>query len=164
MNSYHYTPQQQPLLKQSSQILTPLTLQQQPYHMRSTLTERSQQEPKSVYLHQSIQVLQNHITREPSSTHLHEPHIVKYENNGNLYPRNSHNENQRNFSDYQIVSTGGRGEEGQLPTGGGYNITGNKIGEKVKHKTELHKSSSKNTLIPNDPHIKVAPLRVDGQA
>jgi hypothetical protein len=109
MNGYHYSLQQQPLLKQSSQILTPLTLQQQqPYHMRSTLTERSQQEPKSVYLHQSIQVLQNHITREPSSTHLLEPHIVKYENQGNLHPRNSPNENQRNFSDYQIVPMGGR--------------------------------------------------------
>ena len=163
MNGYHYS-QQQSLLKQPSQLLTPLTIQQQqPYLLRSSLTDRSQLDPKSVHLHQSIHVMQGHIPREPSAPHLLDPHSLKYDSQGNFQLRNSYNENQRNFSDYQIVGVAARGEDGQLPTGGGYNITGNKIGEKVKNKTDLHKSNSKNNLVQIDPHLKVSMSRVDGQ-
>lgn len=55
---------------------------------------------------------------------------------------------------------GGRSEEAQLPSGGGYNISTNKLGEKVKNKTELHKSNSRNTLTPSDNNPKLASTRM----
>jgi hypothetical protein len=63
--SVYYYPQQQPLLKQSSQILTSLPLQQQTAHIlvRSTLTDRSQHDPKSSYLLSPLYPLQPLIVR-----------------------------------------------------------------------------------------------------
>jgi glycerol-3-phosphate cytidylyltransferase-like family protein len=51
-----------------------------------------------------------------------------------------------------------RGEDSQLPNGGGLNIT-NKIGEKIKNKTDLHKSNSKATLTNSEQYSKVSSVR-----
>lgn len=52
-----------------------------------------------------------------------------------------------------------RGEDTQLPNGGGFNVT-NKIGEKIKNKTDLHKSNSRTTLQASDQSSKVSSNRL----
>jgi hypothetical protein len=152
--SNYYFPQQPTILKQASQILTPLTLQQSNYTVaRSTLTDRTPQDFKTH--HALLSPVPTNIpilSREGSFKQLHEnsrpmpPTVIQSRSSGGI-------ENQRTFSDYQI-NPGVRVEEQLLPVGGGYNIS-SKIGEKIKHKTDLHKSSSKATL--NGSELNKAP-------
>lgn len=144
MSNYHFS-QQSNNFKQASQILTPLPLQQSNYTIvRSSLTDRSQHDPKTHHaLLSPVPINMPILSREGSYKHLHEnnrpmpPTVIQSRSSGGI-------ENQMTFSDYQI-GHGVRAEEQLLPVGGGYNIS-SKIGEKIKHKTDLHKSSSKATL------------------
>lgn len=143
MSNYYFSPQPA-LVKQSSQILTPLTLQQTNYTIiRNSMTDRTQQDLKNAYPLPSSAHIHQPLPREGSFKHLldtgrqGQPAIIQSKSSGGI-------ENQRTFSDYQI-NPGMRPEEQQLPIGGGYNIS-SKIGEKIKHKTDMQKSNSKATL------------------
>jgi hypothetical protein len=73
MNNPYYSPQQT-LSKQSSQIITPLPAQQANNHntvIRTTLTDRSQQDLRNSYILAPAQMVQSHIIRESSVQHLH---------------------------------------------------------------------------------------------
>jgi hypothetical protein len=56
------------------------------------------------------------------------------------------------------MNVGVRGEDSQLPTGGGFNIT-NKIMDKAKNKSDLQKSNSKTTLNTPEQNPKVSSIR-----
>ncbi len=73
MNNYYYAPQQT-LMKQSSQILTPIMVQQTTNHtvMRGSLTDRASQDLKNSYIFTpQVHLMQPHIVREGSIKHLH---------------------------------------------------------------------------------------------
>ena len=73
MNNYYYAPQQI-LTKQSSQILTPIMVQQSVNQTvtRGSLTDRTQQDLKNSYIFApSVHIMQPHIVREGSIKHLH---------------------------------------------------------------------------------------------
>jgi hypothetical protein len=126
MSNYYFAPQTT-IIKQSSQILTPLPLQQSNYTIvRSNLSDRAHQDLKTgVPIAPPPITNPPHLSREGSFKHLHEngrpgqPTVIQTRSSGGI-------ENQRTFSDYQI-NPGLRVEEQQLPVGGGYNIS-SKIG------------------------------------
>lgn len=79
MSNYYYAPQQT-LTKQSSQIITPMMVQQSTNHtvMRGSLTDRTQQDLKNSYIFAPpVHIMQPHIIREGSIKHLHESHHNK---------------------------------------------------------------------------------------
>lgn len=126
MNNYYFAPQAT-IIKQSSQILTPLPLQQSNYTIvRGNLTDRAHQDLKtSLPIASPPSNNPPQLSREGSFKQLHEngrpgqAAIIQTRSSGGI-------ENQRTFSDYQI-SPGVRVEEQQLPVGNGYNIS-SKIG------------------------------------
>lgn len=131
MSNYYYSPQQT-LLKQSSQILTPIPVQQVTHTiLRSSLTDRSLYDSKGPYLGPNPHV--QSISRDGSARQLHEVYAGKVEAVG-IQQKNNPLENQRAFSDYQLGVSGLKGDDSHLPVGGGYNIS-NKLGEKIKNKT-----------------------------
>ena len=56
------------------------------------------------------------------------------------------------------MNVGVRGEDSQLPNGGGYNIT-NKIVDKIKNKSDLQKSNSKTALNNSEQNPKASSIR-----
>lgn len=79
MSNYYYHPQPT-LVKQNSQLLSPVPIQQSPNItlVRGSLTDRSPQEFKNSYtLSSSMHVMQPQIVREVSVKHFHEGFLVK---------------------------------------------------------------------------------------
>jgi hypothetical protein len=131
MSNYYYSPQQT-LLKQSSQILSPIPGQQLTHTiLRSSLTDRSHYDSKTPHLSPSPHI--QSISRDGSTRQLHEIYAGKVELTA-IPQKNNPLENQRAFSDYQIGASGIKGDDSHLPVGGGFNIS-NKLGEKIKNKT-----------------------------
>lgn len=81
MSNYYYHPQQT-LIKQNSQLLSPVPIQQSPNItlVRGSLTDRSPQDFKNSYtLSSSMYVMQPQIVREVSVKHFHDGHVAKIE-------------------------------------------------------------------------------------
>lgn len=156
MNNYYY-PCQHVLLKQSSQIIQPSPLHQSNHTVtRSSYVERQHQDARNSLAYTAAHPMQ----RDGSSKHLYEVNLNKPEGQVILQTKASVIiESPKMFSDYQIGGTS-RGEDNQLPSGGGYNIIHNKIGEKIKNKADLHKSSSKTTLNSSDHNLQSPSIRV----
>lgn len=81
MSNYYYHPQQT-LVKQNSQLLSPVPIQQSPNItlVRGSLTDRSPQDFKNSYtLSSSMHVMQPQIVREVSVKHFHDGYVTKVE-------------------------------------------------------------------------------------
>lgn len=101
--SNYYFPSQPTLIKQSSQILTPLAVHQSNYSLiRSSHTDRTQQEPRNIQpLSSPSPIMQSpQLSREGSFKHIldstrGQPAMIQARSSGGI-------DNPRTFSDYQI--------------------------------------------------------------